>query len=161
MMMRVLAVYHRNGPITYGRELNSYGKPETVVKGVNGREGEAWIIHRYNKVFRRSCPRHPQSPSPAISHRQGSLSLSIGCLSISLHQQTITTDMSALLAIFRCFQESLVPLQITNRQLTMETSPDKPTTMSEQQPLQPRVKSVLDKDISSKYHTREDRAARF
>lgn len=32
--MRVLAVYHRNGPITYGRELNSYGKPETVVKGV-------------------------------------------------------------------------------------------------------------------------------
>lgn len=90
-----------------------------------------------------------------------SLSLSIGCLSISLHQQTITTDMSTLLRIFRCFQESLVPLRITNRRLTMETSPDKPITMSEQQPLQPRVKSVLDKDITSKYHIREDRAAQF
>lgn len=69
--------------------------------------------------------------------------------------------MSTLLAIFICFQESLVPLHITNLQLTMETSPDKPTTMSEQQPLQPRVKSVLDKDITSKYHIREDRTAQF
>jgi hypothetical protein len=69
--------------------------------------------------------------------------------------------MSTLLAIFIWFQESLVPLHITNLQLTMETSPDKPTTMSEQQPLQPRVKSVLDKDITSKYHIREDRAAQF
>ncbi|CAN9138041.1 unnamed protein product [Alternaria alternata] len=35
----------------------------------------------------------------------------------------------------------------------METSPDKPTTMSEQQPLQPRVKSVLDKDITTIWFT--------
>ncbi|CAN9160653.1 unnamed protein product [Alternaria alternata] len=35
----------------------------------------------------------------------------------------------------------------------METSPDKPTTMSEQQPLQPRVKSVLDKDITTVWFT--------